>query len=119
MPLRCSPLDRLLHRRPRRHHPHCRGRNDLQGLGEVLHRDHCTLRIGYCIVCLVKVLTGMSVSFLAEFLYATAADMPSDIKWAARCVRTKRMRLASYSLATCFRAVAGIASAGVYTSTHA
>ena len=54
-----------------------------------------TLRIGYCVVCFFKVLTAMSARFLAKFLYATAADMPSDIKWAARCVRTKRMRLAS------------------------
>ena len=75
-----------------------------------------TLRFGYCIVCLVKVLTGMSVSFLAEFLYATAADMPSDTKWAARCVRTKRMCLA---IAACFRAVAGTAAPSACTSTRA
>ena len=54
-----------------------------------------TLRLGSCVACLIKVLTGMIISFLSEFLCATVTDMPSDIKWAARCVRTKRMRIAS------------------------
>ena len=67
------------------------------------------LRFGYCIVCLVKVLTGTSVSFLAEFLYATATDM---------CPATSNGPSACASLAACFHAAAGIAAAGACTSTH-
>ena len=73
------------------------------------------LRFGFCIVCLIRVLTGMIVSFLAEFLCATAADMPSYIKWATRCVRTRRMRIAS----RCYRVAAGMVAASACTSTRA
>ena len=38
----------------------------------------------------------MSAGFLAEILFAsTIADMPSDIKWVARCTCTRRLRLVS------------------------
>ena len=74
------------------------------------------LRFGFCIVCLIKVLTGIVVSFLAEFLCATAADMPSDIKWAARSVVAQS---ACASLAACFRVATGMAAASACTSTRA
>ena len=67
-------------------------------------------------MCLIKVLTGMTVSFLYEVLWATATDMPTV---------TSDGQLAAFALgacalqAVCCRVAAGMAAASACASTRA
>ena len=57
-----------------------------------------TLRLGVCIGYIIKDLTVMLAKFIIQFICATATDLPQDIKRVTRCVRTRRMRIASRML---------------------
>jgi hypothetical protein len=58
-----------------------------------------TLRLGACISYVIKDLILVLVAnFLIQFIWATATDLPQDIKRVTRCVRTRHMRIASRML---------------------
>ena len=53
------------------------------------------MRFGSAFVCLDKVRTYMTSSFITKLLWPTVADMPTDAQRQARRDRTRRMRAAS------------------------